>query len=252
MRWSAIAIMAITIASAGGAHAQQDPFRQYTRQPIDPNENNKIIYAPVVSHFPGERPADQPFDRAAASWFRGTLGSREARPDRVRDRGRYVLDQFETTGAEGARMLEVVITRFPALPAEDPAPQLRITDPSSNISASAFATATPVAGGMQYRFLVRPPLLGFAPDADPKNLPASSQYSLSFFPVGGVPIPPGLRRAATFGGVGVAARMDQGPPQLPVAERVAGRRLEFRSARSAPVVTFDERVAGRRQETRKR
>jgi hypothetical protein len=46
--------------------------------------------------------------------------------------------------------------------------------------------------------------------------------------------------------------MEQGPPRLPLEERVAGKRLEFRSARSAPQVTYDERVAGKRQEIRKR
>lgn len=252
MRWSAVAIMAITIVSAGGARAQQDPYRRFTRAPIDPNENNKIVYVPLASAFPGARPGEQAYDTAAASWYQASLGSQGSKPDQVLDKGNYVLNRFETVGQEGARMLEVVVTRYPAPPAGTPLPQLRITDPGSNISASAFATETAVAGGTQYRFLVRPPLLGFAPTADPRNLPASERYALSFLPAREVPPPPRLRTAGTFSGAGVEARMSEGPPRLPVEERVAGRRLEFRSARSAPVVTYDERVAGRRQETRKR
>lgn len=252
MRWSAIAVMAISVVAAGSAQAQQDPYRRFTREPIDPNENNKIIYVPVASAYPGTRPGEQPYDRAAASWYQELLGTREAKPDRVLDKGNYVLNRFEAVGAPGARMLEVVVTRYPAPEADAPLPQLRITHPSTNISASAFATATAVAGGMQYRFLVRPPLLGFAPNADPNNLPASDQYTLSFLPARDVPLPASLRTAGTFSGSGVEARMSQGPPRLPVEERVAGRRLEFRSARSAPLVTYDERVAGRRQEKRKR
>jgi len=252
MRWSAIVVMAITIVSAGGAQAQQDPYRRFTREPIDPNENNKIVYVPLASAFPGPRPGDQPYDVAAASWYSERLGNRESKPDRVLDKGTYVLNRFETVGAPGSRMLEVVVTRFPAPPAASPAPQLRITDPRSNISASAFATAAPVAGGTEFRFRVRPPLLGFSPNADPENLPASNRYTLSFLPARDVPLPPALRTAATFSGAGVEARMDQGPPRLPLEERVAGKRLEFRSARRAPQVTYDERVAGRRQEMRKR
>jgi hypothetical protein len=242
--------MAMIIYSAGSAHAQLDPYRHFTRQPIDPNENGKIIYVPLASAFPGPRPADQPYDTAAASWYQELLGSRETKPDQVLDKGKYVLNRFETAGRDGARMLEVVVTRYPAPPAGAPLPQLRITEPSTNISASAVATATPVAGGMEFRFLVRPPLLGFAPNADSRNLPATERYTLSFLPARDVPLPARLRTAGTFSGAGVEARMAEGPPRLPVEERVAGKRLEFRSARSAPVVTYDERVAGRRQETR--
>lgn len=252
MRWSAIAIMAITIVSAGSAQAQQDPYRRFTREPIDPNENNKMVYVPVVSAFSGARPGEQPYDRAAASWYSEALGSRETKPDRVLDKGNYVLNRFETVGDVGSRMLEVVVTRYPAPPAGTPAPQLRITDPRSNISASAFAAATPVAGGMEFRFQVRPPLQGFAPNADAANLPASNRYALSFLPAGEVPLPVAMRTAAGFGGIGVEGRMEQGPPRLPLEERVAGKRLEFRNARSAPQVTYDERVAGKRQEIRKR
>lgn len=252
MRWSAIAVMAVSIVSAGSAQAQQDPYRRFTREPIDPNENNKMVYVPLASAFSGPRPGDQPYDRAAASWHSELIGSRESKPDRVLDKGSYVLNRFETVGEPGSRMLEVTVTRYPALPAGAPAPQLRITDPRSNISASAYAATTPVEGGTQYRFLVRPPLQGFAPNADPANLPVSNRYALSFLPVGDVPLPAALRTAAGFGGIGVEARMEQGPPQLPLAERVAGKRLEFRNARSAPQVTYDERVAGKRQEMRKR
>jgi len=250
MRWSAIAVMAVTIVSAGSARAQQDPYRRFTREPIDPNENNKMVYVPLASSFPGPRPGDQPYDVAAASWYSERLGSHGTKPDRVLDKGNYVLNRFETVGGEGSRMLEVVVTRYPAPPADAPAPQLRITDPGSNISASAFATSVPVAGGTEFRFRVRPPLLGFAPNAEPANLPAANRYILSFLPARDVPLPAGLRTAGGFSGAGVEGRMDQGPPRLPVEERVAGKRLEFRSARSAPQVTYDERVAGRRQERR--
>lgn len=252
MRWSAIAVMAITIVSAGSARAQQDPYRRFTREPIDPNENNKMVYVPLASAFPGPRPADQPYDVAAASWYDERLGSHGTKPDRVLDKGNYVLNRFETMDGEGSRMLEVVVTRYPASPAGTPAPQMRITDPGSNISASAFAVPVPVAGGTEFRFRVRPPLLGFAPNADRGNLPASNRYILSFLPARDVPLPAELRTAAGFSGAGVEAQMAQGPPRLPVEERVAGKRLEFRSARSAPQVTYDERVAGRRQERRNR
>ncbi|MCC2670205.1 MAG: hypothetical protein K0Q72_2676 [Armatimonadetes bacterium] len=252
MRWPAFAAAAVTIATAGGAVAQDGPYRRFTQPPIDPNRNNRMIYAPVASAYPGSRPADQPHDVSAATWFQQSLGSRAARPDKVLDGGSYVLERFTTIGNGDNPMFEVVVTRTPAPPAGTALPALRVVHPDSAISAAALPTMTQASGSATYRFLVRPPLAGFTPVASAPGGQNASRYELRFLPAGEVRNPVWMRQAGTFAGAGVEARMSQAPPQLPVEERVAGRRLEFRSAQSAPVVTYDEKVAGRRQEQRNR
>jgi hypothetical protein len=252
MKWPAFAIVAITVAAASGAGAQDEgPYRRFTRPPIDPNRNNRMIYAPVVAAYPGSRPAGLPYDVSAATWYQQPLGSRAVKPDKVLDDGTYVLERFGALRDGGASVFEVVITRTPALPGA-PVPELRVVHPDSAISAAGFPTVTQTAGGTTYRFLVRPPLAGFIPTGSAATAQDLSRYELRFLPAREVRNPAWMRQAGTFAGASVESRMAEGPPRLPIEERVAGKRLEFRSARSAPVVTYDEKVAGRRQEQRNR
>lgn len=250
MRWPAFTVVAITLTAAGGAGAQDGPYRRFTRPPIDPNNSNRIIYAPVASAFPGARPPEQPHDVSAATWYTLPLGATNAGANKVLDDAQYRVERFTAVrGDNGMPLLEVVVVRSPGpVPGAAP-PQLRVVHPQTHISAAAFPAAT---DGGRYRFLVRPPHLGLAPEGDVAVLPSADRYELRFMPAGSVRYPPTMRQAGTFAGAGVEVRMAEGPPRLPVQERVAGKRLEFRSAQSAPVVTFDQRVAGRRQELRNR
>ena len=251
MKWPAFAVVAITVAAAGSAGAQDGPYRRFTQPAIDPTNNNRMIYAPVVAAHSGSRPAGLPYDVSAATWYQQPLGSRAVKPDKVLDNGTYVLERFQAVRGSGAPMFEAVITRTPALPAGAALPELRVVHPDSAISAAGFPTATQTGNGTTFRFLVRPPLADLTASSDTTAGQDLSRYELRFSPARDVKNPPWMRQAGTFAGASIETRMQQGPPRLPIEERVAGKRLEFRSARSAPVVTYDEKVAGRRQEIRK-
>ena len=252
MRWTQLAAATLLLGTIGGARAEDGPYRHFTRPAIDPNRNDRIIYVPVaLGYTEGPRPG-MPHDVSAATWYLEPLGSREAKPDKVLDDARYVLERFETVRVGGRPMLEVVITRYPAPAAGTDVPLLRVVEPESNISAAATATVSAIPGGVRYRFLVEPPLRNFAPEGDPGMVPATDRYSLLFMPARDVKYPAAMRQLGTFAGASVETRMQQGPPQLPVQERVAGKRLEFRNTRSAGRVVYTEKVAGKRQEIRNR
>jgi hypothetical protein len=250
MRWAAFAASAIALAAACGASAEDGPYRHFTRPAIDTNRNDRIIYAPVATAYPGARPGELPHDVSVATWYALASGQ-TAKPDKVLDNGRYVLERFETirNGAEPA--LEVVISRYPA-PTGGDVPLLRVVDRDSNISSAATPISSAIPGGVRYRFQVRPPLHDFAAMSNPGSRREAQQYMLRFLPARPVAQPAAMRRAGTFGGASTETVMSQGPPQLTVAERVAGKRLEFRSAKAPGVVVYDAKVAGKRQERRNR
>ncbi|MGV3719647.1 MAG: hypothetical protein ACO1SX_01960 [Actinomycetota bacterium] len=252
MRWPVIAGAIIALGATGMVKAEDGPYRRFTRPQIDTNRNNRMVYVPVASAFPGSRPAEMPYDVASAAWYARPLGSRDVKPDKVLDGDTYQLERFDTARNGDSTVFEVVITRSPAPPADWDIPLLRVVEGRSNISSAATPTTTPIDGGVRYRFLVRPPLEGFAPTPNGVNRSEAVRYQLAFLPAREVKEPPALRRAATFDGASVETRMQQGPPQLTVAERVAGKRLEFRSSRSAGRVVNDQKVAGKRQELRNR
>lgn len=251
MRWPVFTGTLLLLGSVGATCAD-GPYRRFTQPPIDPNRNNRMIYAPVVSAFSGARSAELPHAVAAAAWYNVTTGSQGTKADKVIDGGRYTLERLGEPSRGGSGAVEVVIARYPAPAADWDVPVLRVVDAASGISSSATAVTEPLVGGVRYRFQVPGPLRRFAAISDAPDQLRAPRYQLEFLPEGGVKEPVALRRAGTFGGASVEMRMTQGPPQLPVAERVAGKRLEFRSARSAGRVVYDEKVAGKRQELRTR
>lgn len=241
MRREICAAAVLALAVAGAARAQEvENYRRFTTQPGDTNRNNRIIYAPIATAYPGSRPAHQAYEQPAASWYQKTLGT-TGKPDKTLDNAEYRLDRFEMKGGE----IEVVITRTGGR--NESAPELRVTEPKSLLTSRASAHITPIAGGSRYTFALRPPLAGFAP---PSQLPASNQYVIEFMASGYVAPPSSMARKPTFDGVNPEIRALQGPPRLPVEERVAGKRMEYRSAKSAPTVVTDPKVAGKRQEYR--
>lgn len=250
MRRVLIAAAALAWMVAGAAEAQHTTgsFRRFTTDPGDTNRSNKIIYVPIGMALPGQRPAQGQYEWSTATWFLQPLGSAGVRPDKKLGDAEYVLERFESVkGAPGQPgRLRVVITRRGG--GSEPAPELRVTDPQTHITSRAQARVTPIPGGSRYEFLVQPPLAGLFPGG---QTPARDRYELQFMSSTRTSPPPALARRPTFGGEDPELRALAGPPRLPKAERVAGKRLEFRSARSGGVVT-DQRVAGKRQEFRDR
>jgi hypothetical protein len=242
MRREICAAAVLALAVAGAARAQEvENYRRFTTQPGDTNRNNRIIYAPIVTAYPGSRPVHQPYEQPAASWYQKALGT-SGKPDKTVDHADYRLERFDSLKGGD---IEVVITRTGGR--DESAPELRVTEPKSLLTSRASAHITAIPGGNRYTFTVRPPLGGFAP---PSQVTANDQYLIEFMASGYVSPPSSMARKPTFDGVNPEIRALQGPPRLPNEERVAGKRMEYRSAKSAPTVVTDPKVAGKRQEYR--
>lgn len=241
MRREVCAAAVLVMAIAGAARAQDvENYRRFTTQPGDTNRNNRIVYAPLATAYPGSRPVHQPYEQASASWYEQAFGT-TGKPDKTLDHADYRLERFDTLKGGD---IQVVITRTGGR--EESAPELRVTEPKSLLTSRATARITPIAGGSRYAFTVRPPLAGFAPASQA----ASERYLIEFMASGYVAPPSSMARKPTFDGVNPEIRALQGPPRLPNEERVAGKRMEYRSAKSAPTVVTDPKVAGKRQEYR--
>lgn len=242
--WIAAALAALL---GTAARAQIDPYRRFTRDPLDVNRSNQIVYVPLGWAFPGPRPPHQPYSVAVASWFAVAPGSGQAPADRALDDGRYVLQRFERIQSGRRRgWLRGEIVRRPAPPAEAAPPRVEVVHRGTLLTARTLATAEPLPDGVRYRFEVPSPEQGFA---GPE--PGGAGYEVRLLPAREVRPPAEIVRKPTFGGGDEWARLMPPPPQLPVAERVAGRRIEYRSPRSAgQVVEGRARVAGKRQERR--
>jgi hypothetical protein len=231
MRFHPFAAAALALAVAGPASAQLDPYRRFTTAPNDTNRNNKLVYVPLGWSFPGAKPADQPYDVATAAWYRQPLGSTGAAPDKVLDKSSYTLERFDLVRADGGRLMRVVVTQRPA-PAERQPPMLRVMNPQSMISASSVAGIEDLPDGVRYTFLVRPPHHDFIPAGERVAATAPRDYELRFMPARNVELPRYIVGAPTFNrGLDPETRAAMPPPRLPVEERVAGKRIEYRSGR---------------------
>ena len=236
------AVLATLIGGAAGAQNDTGNYRRFTDDVGDTNRSNRIIYAPIGSAYPERRPARQPYDEASAAWYLQPVGATAVKPSKVLDKAEYTLDRFDLTPGG----MRVVITRTGGQP--EPAPMLQILNTETQISSRATPVVTPVAGGSRYTFLVRPPHQGLASAFQTAK---SDRFELRFMSSREVPTPPSIARRPTFGGESKAIQALNGPPRLPRAERVAGKRIEYRSA-SSPGVVVQDRVAGSRQERRNR
>jgi len=233
MRWQVLAAAALTAATAGPASAQIGEYRRFTHEPMDTNRSNKIIYAPVGWAFSGRRPAAQPRSVAVASWYLQPLGSRNDRADKVLDKGEYTLESFDAVRPEGDLLtrMRVVITRMPAPPEGTDLPELNVVHPRTLISSRAVPAVETIPGGVRYTFTLTPPMFGFAPAGDVKNLPSTSQFQLELLPARALSVPRHIARKPTFNQEDAETLRQLPPPRLTVEERVAGKRLEYREGR---------------------
>jgi hypothetical protein len=187
-----------------------------------------------------------PRDVAAASWFSQRPGAHNARPDLTRERAGYVLESFSSTGEGADRRLTVVIVRRPD-PGDEELPEVRVVHSASGLTSGAFPQRVDeTAGGVRYTFMVRPPQAGFRGS----ERPGAERYGVHFNPARHVELPPPIALAPTFGQAPLEVRRNQGPPRLPRAERVAGKRIERRSPSDPGRVVDRPQVAGSRQDRR--
>jgi hypothetical protein len=229
MRRQLLVGIALALLTAVPGRAQDAAERRFTQPPIDPNRNHKVIYVPLGWKFPGARPATQPYDVSAASWYQQRIGARDRRPDNVLDGAEYTLERFDVLrGAGGQSQLRVVIFRRPSKGDSSfeglNRPELQIVDTRSRITATGYPQIERADGGTRYTYVVLPPSFDFtrtsAVDAD--------RFELRFLPASEVRLPRSIVRAPTFGGYDVQTRMSQGPPRVRTSERVAGSREEFK------------------------
>jgi hypothetical protein len=235
-----LALLVSTVL-AGAASAQEYAYRHFDQPVTDTNRSNRIVYVPLGWAFPGARPPQQPYDVSVATWYRGTPG---ARADNVLDKGEYVLERFENGARPG--MLRVVIRRTG--PAVQDLPELRVVDRDSALTTRAKARVERDGAGVRYVFDVPSPLITSQPRGDQR--PGYELRLMTARP--DVRLPDYIVRKPTFSGMDLDERRALPPPQLPYAERVAGKRIEYRSPRSAGRVVEDrQRVAGSREERRR-
>ena len=248
MRWQILTAGALTAVAALPASAQFEDghYRRFTEDVTDVNRNNKIVYAPLGWSFRGARPASMPFSVSVASWYQQSAGAANVKPDNVRDEAEYRLERFETVKDGGNAMFRVTITRTPAPPEGQAPPELRLVHTDTLITSRDRATVETTPNGVRYQFYVRSPQLTMAPRGESSREDAD-RYELRLMPAREVNLPRYITRAPTFGGEDPMLRMHRTPPQLPLAERVAGRRIEYRNF---AVVEGQSKVAGKRQEQR--
>lgn len=217
-------------AIAGPTLADGVPSRHFTQSPTDTNRSERIVYAPLGMKVIGQRTINQPYDVSAATWYLKSPGAQGARPDKVLDKGAYTLDSFELlsprSASQGPRF-KVVITRRPA-PATEDMPEVHVVHPQSGITVRGFPQIETVADGVRYSYLITPPPFGFFPTGDFKSA-ASGQYEIRFMTARDVRPPASIARLPTFGGEDHSIRSTTPPPRLPAAERVAGKRIEYRN-----------------------
>ena len=247
---AALACSVCALTAASPAHAQDGNYRHFTRNPIDDvNGSDRIIYAPVVSHFPGARPGEMPYNYPVASWGGQFFGSRNVSPVVTSDHGKYQLEVFQLDQSTKNPILHVSIVRRPIPPEGEAPPQLRVIDNHSSISTSAFASVERLPDGLRYQFTVAPPLFDIDNLRSAEVLAGVRNFQLDLFPARDVERPKYIAGAPGFGGLDPLSRAAQPRPSLPSAERVAGKRLEYRSAKS-PGPAVQEHTAGKRQEER--
>ena len=231
--------LAFLVAAPASAQSPDGNYRRFSQEPMDTNRSNRIVYVPLGWAFPGPRPATQPHDASSATWYQLPVGVRGVRPDKNLERAEYRLESFQPLPGDGRR-LRVVITRTGG--GDIGTPELAVVHTKSQISATGSPRVEAIPGGTRYTFVVTPPDLGVPGRA------AAERYEIRFFPATEVPEPPRIARKPTFDGADPQVRAAQGPPRLPYAERVAGKRLEYRAGRQ---VVVDQRVAGSREERRR-
>jgi hypothetical protein len=231
---AAVAILALGIA----APSQAQGLRRFTESPTDTNGNDRIGYIPFGWAFTGSRPADQPYDVAAATWFETNVGAPKAKPDRVLDKGEYTLERFDVTRGDGdVPLMRVSIVRHPAPPEGAQPPQIAITHNKNLFSSQGFPSVERIGDGVRYTFTVRHPLASFAPGIVSAGVMRDTgRYSIELLPAREVKLPKYITRAPTFSGLDPDSYVTPKPPQLTREERVAGKRIEFRDDRGGRVV----------------
>lgn len=234
MRWQWVAAAALIAAGAGPARAQVSPYRRFTQNDVmDTNRNNRIVYLPVVMGvgFSGPRPGSQGYDVAAASWYLQPLGNPAARPDKVLDKGTYTLETFEAFRPAGAKdaQIRVVVTRRPAPPEGAAPPEIHLVDPRSYITARGPATVETLPDGVRYTATITPPAFGFDVREAAGRLASDNRFQVLLMSARDVKLPRAIARAPTFGGAEQWETLSRSGPQLPLVERVAGKRIEYRS-----------------------
>ena len=91
------------------------------------------------------------------------------------------------------------------------------------------ATET-LADGVRYTYRITPPPFGFFPTGDFRTA-AQNRYEIRFMTARDVRPPASIARLPTFGGEDNSIRSASPPPRLPAAERVAGKRIEYRNGK---------------------
>lgn len=228
MKWSILAAATVVLAAAVPARAQS-PYRHFEQPYWDTNRSDRIVYYPLARAFSGPKPGAQPYSVAQASWFEQRLGARDVRPNHVLDGAAYQLDEFTTLNQRGTHTLQVVITRHGGA-TDEGVPQLRLTHGPSRISVTALPRVTQLTDGVRYTYTITPPSFGFGSDVDAQDNQAP-RYQLDLLAERNLKTPDYVAKAPTFGGQDWKDRSDAPPPQLPLQERVAGRRIEYRSGR---------------------
>lgn len=227
--------VATVAAVAAPAHAQEGGLRPFTTQPTEINRSDRVVYVPLASKFPGPRPGNIEYGVAAAAWYQQPLGARNVKPDDVLDKGEYTLERFEmaTPGAVSSRpLVRVVITRRSGAAPGANLPLLEVVDAETGISAQRVSPSVEALGqGVRFSYVTMLPLWGVASLRPGAAKGEGRRYGLRFLPERGVELPRYFTLAPTFGGADLETRMNQGPPKLPVEERVAGKRIEYRSGK---------------------
>src|SRR3569833_1785150 len=184
MRVSLIGIAGAMLLAAPVAAQQPDGnTRHFYQNPFyESNGNGRIIYAPLVASHSGAARAGQPYSYPVADWAQIQPGARDRGPDSKIDNGTYRLERFDATHQGSSPVFHVVMTRRPAPPEGTAAPELRVLDQQSQISTVALGSVQTIDGGVQYTFLVRPPLLRLASATEGGNRATPGTYVLRLAP----------------------------------------------------------------------
>jgi hypothetical protein len=175
---SLAAAAAVTLFVAPGVRAED---RHFTRQPLDINRNEKIVYAPVLFAGLGPRPVDD-IPGIRTSWDNFTLFEEDFGGDRWQ-RGQYRLvsltvsqdpDRPSTEPPE----VDIVIERDMELNVDAPAPEIVLIDQRTALETRARAEVFSEAGRTLYRVELLPPRAAMTPPGYRVYLNPNDRYEL--------------------------------------------------------------------------
>lgn len=160
---SLAAAAVVSLFAAPGARAED---RHFTRQPLDINRNEKLVYAPFLFAGLGPRPVDE-IPGIQASWSNLSLFEEDYGSDRWQ-RSQYRLvsltvsqdpDRPSTEPPE----VDIVIERDQEVGPENSAPEIVLIDQSTALETRVRAEAFSERGVTLYRAELLPPRAAMTP-----------------------------------------------------------------------------------------